>query len=108
MVVLLLRFGAWKLTFWSLNVAVACGHMNDFIGTFFGDDFSRFCRSSDDLSIDKGGFLMRYLEAQVPRLESYYHAWWSLDARKPPFMVFFNPTYTKTPRTSGPHRQRQL
>ena len=63
MVVLLLRFGAWKLTFWSLNVAVACGHMNDFIGTFFGDDFSRFCRSSDDLSIGVGGCLMRCLEA---------------------------------------------
>ena len=44
-------------------MAVACGHVNDFIGTFFGDDFSRFCRSSDDLSIGVGGCLMRCLEA---------------------------------------------
>ena len=36
MVVLLLHFGARKLSFWSSNVVVARGHMNDFPDTFFG------------------------------------------------------------------------
>jgi hypothetical protein len=52
-----------------------------------GDDFLGFCRSSDDLSIGRGGCSMRRVEARVLRLESCCHAWQSLDSRKqPPFM----------------------
>jgi hypothetical protein len=52
-----------------------------------GDDFSGFCRSSDNLSIGVGGCSMRCLEARVLRLESYCQAWRSMDGRKlPPFM----------------------
>ena len=67
MVVLLCRFGAWKIVFWSVR---ACGGSN-------GDDFSGFCRSSDDLSIGIGGCSMGRVEVGDPRL-SVLGGFWML------------------------------